>query len=160
MASLWPLTFFSGERPRAPWALLFLLFGNGLPIAYGKLLWLAFAECFSSPENKSGQGELLWWPIVRCPSFERASTISLNNFSSDTTNWILTKLSQEWSLDSPLPTIPVDYTSRSLGQKIGFQNAIVKNLLLWNYKTQSFHIWYIALSRGPLLKLFKLCPWG
>jgi len=25
---------------------------------------------------------------------------------------------------------------------------------------QSFHIWYIASSRGPLPKLFKLCPWG
>jgi len=29
-----------------------------------------------------------------------------------------------------------------------------------NYKAQSFHIWYIASSRGPLPKLFKLCPWG
>jgi len=25
---------------------------------------------------------------------------------------------------------------------------------------KSFHIWYIASSRGPLPKLFKLCPWG
>jgi len=45
-------------------------------------------------------------------------------------------------------------------QKGGFQNAIFKNLLVWNNKAQSFHIWYIASSRGPLLKLFKLCPWG
>ena len=49
---------------------------------------------------------------------------------------------------------------RSRGQKIGFQNAIFKNLLVWNYKVQSFHIWYIASSRGPILKLFKLCPCG
>jgi len=50
--------------------------------------------------------------------------------------------------------------SRSRGQKIGFQYAIFKNLLVRNYKAQSFHIWYIASSRGPLPKLFKLCPWG
>jgi len=49
---------------------------------------------------------------------------------------------------------------RSRGQKIGFQNATFKNLLIWNYKAQSFHIWYIASSRGPLPKLFKLCPCG
>ena len=32
----------------------------------------------------------------------------------------------------------------------------LKNLLVWNYKAHSFHIWYIASSRGPLPKLFKL----
>ena len=41
---------------------------------------------------------------------------------------------------------------------VGFQNAIIKNLLVWNYKAQSCHILYIASSRGPLPKLFKLCP--
>jgi len=50
--------------------------------------------------------------------------------------------------------------SRSQGKKIGFQNAIFKNLLVWNYKAHSFYIWYIASSRGPLPKLFKLCPLG
>jgi len=50
--------------------------------------------------------------------------------------------------------------SRSRGQKIGFKNAILKYLLVWNYKAKSFHIWYIASSRGPLPKLFKLWPWG
>jgi len=35
-----------------------------------------------------------------------------------------------------------------------------KNLHVWNYKAQGFHIWYIASSRGSLPKLFKLCPWG
>jgi len=49
---------------------------------------------------------------------------------------------------------------RSRSQKVGFQNAIFKNLLVWNYKAYSFHIWYKASSRGPLPKLFKLCPWG
>ena len=57
-------------------------------------------------------------------------------------------------------TVSVGCISRSRGQNTGFQNAIFKNLLVWNFKAQSFYIWYIALSRGPLPKLFKLCPWG
>ena len=50
--------------------------------------------------------------------------------------------------------------NRSRGKKIGFQKAIFKNLLVLNYKAQGFHIWYIALSRGPLPKWFKLSPWS
>ena len=65
-----------------------------------------------------------------------------------------------WSPIKFVQTIPVGCISRSRGQKIGFQNAIFKNLLVRNYKAQSFHIWYIASSRGPLPNLFKLCPWG
>jgi len=65
-----------------------------------------------------------------------------------------------WSTIKVVQTVPVGCISRSQGQKIGFQNAILKNLLVWNYKAQSFHNWYIASSRGPLPKLFKLCPWG
>ena len=30
--------------------------------------------------------------------------------------------------------------SRSGGQKLGFQNACLKNLLVWKYKAQSFHV--------------------
>jgi len=45
-------------------------------------------------------------------------------------------------------------------KKVGFQNATFKNLLVWNYKAQSFHIWYIASSSGPLPQLFKLYPCG
>jgi len=48
----------------------------------------------------------------------------------------------------------------SWGQKIGLQNAIFKNLLVWNYKAQSVLTSFIASSRGPLPKFFKLCPWG
>jgi len=48
---------------------------------------------------------------------------------------------------------------RSQGQKKVF-NATFKNILVWNYKAQNIHIWYIASSRGSLPKLFKLCPWG
>ena len=69
-------------------------------------------------------------------------------------------MTPEWFLIKVVQTVSVVCISRSHGQKIGFQNAIFKNLLVWNYKTQSFHIWYIASSRGPLPKLFKLCPWG
>jgi len=65
-----------------------------------------------------------------------------------------------WSPIKVVQMVLIGYISRSRGQKIGFQNAIFKNLLVWNYKAQSFHIWYIASSRGPLPKLFKLCPWG
>jgi len=65
-----------------------------------------------------------------------------------------------WSPIKAVQTIPVGCISRSRGQKIGFQNAIFKNLLVRNYKAQCFHIWYIALLRDPLPKLFKLCPWG
>jgi hypothetical protein len=36
----------------------------------------------------------------------------------------------------------------------------VKNLLLRNPKAESFHIWYMATSRGPLHILLKESPWG
>jgi len=42
----------------------------------------------------------------------------------------------------------------------GSQNAIFKNIFVWNLQAQSFHIWYITLSKGPLPKLLKICPWG
>ena len=61
---------------------------------------------------------------------------------------------------SPIKYVSVGCISRSRGQKIVFQNAIFKNLLVQNYNAQSFHIWYITSSRGPLPKLFKLCPLG
>jgi len=46
--------------------------------------------------------------------------------------------------------VQIGCISRSQGQKLGFQNAIFKNLLVWNYKAQSFHNWCIISSRGPL----------
>ena len=72
----------------------------------------------------------------------------------------LTGMIPGWFPIKVVQTVRVGCISRSQGQKIGFQNAIFKNLLVWNYKAQSCHIWYIASSRGPLPKLFKLCPWG
>jgi len=50
--------------------------------------------------------------------------------------------------------------SMSRGHKICLHNAIFKNLLVWNYKAQSFHVWYIVSSRCPLPKFLKLCLWG
>ena len=64
-----------------------------------------------------------------------------------------------WSPTKVVQSIPVGCISRSQGKKIGFQNAIFNNLYVWNYKAQSFYIWYIASSRGPLPKLLKLCCW-
>jgi len=64
-----------------------------------------------------------------------------------------------WSPTKIVQMVLISCISRSRGQKIGLQNAIFKNLLVRNYEAQSFHIWYIASSRGPLPKLFRLCPW-
>jgi len=65
-----------------------------------------------------------------------------------------------WSPTKIVQIVLIGCICRSRGQKTGFQNATFKNLLVRNYKAQSFHIWYIASSRGPLRKLFKLRPWG
>ena len=35
-----------------------------------------------------------------------------------------------------------------------------KNLLVWNHVALSLDILYVASPRGPLPRLFKLCPWG
>jgi len=61
---------------------------------------------------------------------------------------------------SPIKVVQTGCISRSQGQKIGFQNANLNNLLVWNYKAQSFYIWDIASARGLLPKLVKSCPWG
>jgi len=55
-----------------------------------------------------------------------------------------------WSPTKIIQMVLIGGISRSKGYKLDFQNAIVKNLFVWNYKVQSFHIWYIISSRGPL----------
>jgi len=46
--------------------------------------------------------------------------------------------------------------SRSQGKKIGIQIAIFKNIYVWNYKAQIFHIQYLVDNiSGPL----HLDPW-
>jgi len=73
----------------------------------------------------------------------------------------LTGMVPGWSPTKIVQMVLIGCICRSRGEKIGFQNVIFKNLLVWNNKAQRFHIWYIiASSRGPLPKLFKLCPWG
>jgi len=65
-----------------------------------------------------------------------------------------------WSPNIIIQMVLIGCIIKSRGQKISFQNTIFKNLLVWNYMAQSFHIWYKASSKGPLPKLFKLCPCG
>ena len=64
----------------------------------------------------------------------------------------------EWSPTKIVQMVLIGCISKSPGQKVGFQNAIFKNLS--ETTRLALHIWYIASSRGPLPKLFKLCPWG
>jgi len=71
-----------------------------------------------------------------------------------------TEMVPGWSLTEIVQMVLIGCISKSQSQKIVFQKAIFKNLLVWNYKAQGFHMWYIASSRGPLPKLFKLSPWG
>ena len=68
------------------------------------------------------------------------------NATGMVSGWFPTKIVQ---------MVLIGWICKSWGQK-SFQNAIFKNLLVCNYKAQRFHIWYIASSRGPLPKLFKL----
>jgi len=110
-----------------------------------KALWLIVLKIMSRNHCDGRRAA----SVVREPFY-------LNIFSSETAHSILTKLHR----NDPWVVPCQSCISRSQGQKIGFQNAIFKNILVWNYKAQSFHIWYIASSRGPLPKLFKLCRWG
>ena len=52
--------------------------------------------------------------------------------------------------------------SHPRGQKfyIEIYRKTFKNLRLRNHKAESFHIWYMATSRGPLYSLLKESPWG
>jgi len=86
----------------------------------------------------------------------------LNIFSSVTAHFLLnfTEIIPVWSSTKVVQTVPVGCLSNSRSKKNRFQNAIFKNLLVWNYKSQSCHIWYIASYKCPLPKLFKLCPNG
>jgi len=107
------------------------------------------ALLFSSPEHKVLRVSYCERPLSvvrRRPSFVVRQPFYLNIFFS-----------------KPLIGFWPNFTgmiSTKFTGKIGFPNAIFKNLLVWKYKAQRFHIWYTASSRSPLLKLFKLCPWG
>jgi len=63
----------------------------------------------------------------------------LSNFTGMVPGWSPTKVVQ---------MVLIGCISMSRGQKTGFQNATIKNLVR-NYKAQSFHIWFSASSRDP-----------
>jgi len=55
-----------------------------------------------------------------------------------------------WSPTKIVQMVLIGCISRARGQKLSFQNAISKNLLVWKYKAESIHIWCITSSRAPL----------
>jgi len=114
--------------------------------------------------------ELLWQSFVHRPSVRQCVSASVPecvNFFIQTTSPLkpligfLPNFTGRIPRGSPtkfVQTISIGCISRSHSQKVGFQNAIFKNSIVLNYKVQSFHIFYIAPSRGPPSKLFKLYP--
>ena len=88
-----------------------------------------------------------------------------NDFLSWTSNGNLTKLDRNgpWVVpyqNSFVQMVLIGCINMSRVKQKGFLHAIFNNLLVWNYTAQIFCIWHITPSRGPLLKLSKLCPWG
>jgi len=61
-----------------------------------------------------------------------------------------------WSPTEIVHMVLIGWICRSWGKK---KVSKCNFLLVCNFKAQRFHIWYIASSRGPLPKLFKL-PMG
>jgi len=51
-----------------------------------------------------------------------------------------------WSPTKIVQMVLIGCISRSRGQKLGLQMAIFKNLV-WNYKAQSFQIWYTVRTQ-------------
>ena len=91
---------------------------------------------FSSPEHKVLRVSYCDRPLSvvrRRPSSVVRKLFYLNIFSSETTHWILTKLHRNdpwWSPTKVVQMVLNGCISRSWGQKVGFQNAIFKNLLV------------------------------
>ena len=75
---------------------------------------------------------------------------NFKRFHSWTANGNLTGMVPVWCLTKNVKMVMIGFINRSRGKKTCFQNTIFKNLLVWNYTAQSFHIWYIASSRGSL----------
>jgi len=99
----------------------------------------------------SNKGFYVWLLVMaHCPSSIVCASVraSVNNFLKQHLLWnhlldfVHTSLIPGWSLIKVDRTVPVGCISRSRGQKIGFQNAIFKNLLVRDYKAQCFHIIY------------------
>jgi len=117
LAPLWPLTFSSGERPRALWALLFYLFYYYLFLVlwffggWGSNFYNNISSLFSSGQLKDivavkrAQARIQLqrmatderekrggYKMCRLTSCVVCKLFYLNIFSSETTHWILTKL--------------------------------------------------------------------
>ena len=74
--------------------------------------------------------------------------------------WNVARMSLGWSSTKVAQIVPVHWINRSRGPNRGSVNTNFENLLLRKNKAKSFHIWYVAWSRGPLSRLFKLSPFG
>ena len=70
-----------------------------------------------------------------------------------TSQWTYTKFVQMTPLGSKL-ALPRGVTSLNIETK----KENFKIVFLWNWK--AFDIWYAAFPSGPLLSLFKWCPWN
>jgi len=55
-----------------------------------------------------------------------------------------------WIWPNSTGLVLIGCKSRSREQNLSFQKAIFKNIIVWNYKAQSFHRWCITSSWGPL----------
>jgi len=79
--------------------------------------------------------------VVRRPSCVVRKLFYLNIFSSEPLIGFwpnFTGMIPGWTPTKVVQIVPVGCINRSQGQKIGFQNAIFKNLLVWNYKAHAF----------------------
>jgi len=130
--SPWPLTFSSGDRPKALWALLFM----------------RYQRCYIFNIFSSG------WAIVTglCPSsvvVRRSS--SVNSFTSKSSYlkplirfWLnFTGMIPGWSPTKVVQMVLIGRISRSRGQKAGFQNAFLAHL------STKCSVWAILIGLCP-----------
>ena len=93
--------------------------------------------------------------VRQCVNFFIRTTSSLKPLIGFWLNF--TGMISGWSLTKVVQTVPVGCLSRSQGI---FFSKFSKFFLAVSTRPRAFIFWYIAPSRGPLPKLFKLCPWG
>ena len=95
---------------------------------------------------------------------ECLSTPFILLFSSKCSGWaIVTGLCPSSFLRRPSCVNFLLLKTSSLKPLIGFWPNFTGMIPRWSPTKvvgRSFYIWYIASSRSPLPKLFKLCPWG
>ena len=118
---------------------------------------------FSSPEHFVLRVSYCDRPLsVVCHVVRRPSSVNFFTLTSSPLKpligfWLnFTGMIPGWSPTKVVQMVLIGCICRSRGQKAGFQNAIFKNLLVWNYKAQSFHIWYIASASFNFTKGLKM----